>query len=140
MGRVLLPVLGGAPAVWITTQLFFQVALLGGYAYGHLIGARLIPRRQTGLHLGLLALGLLVLGACAGFAWVCARSTTYTITTERCVLRFGVALDATLSVPLHRVASVSLAMKAEGAGNIPLALKPGAKPGSTLDDAANFSG
>jgi len=61
MGRVLLPVLGGAPAVWITTQLFFQVALLGGYAYGHLIGARLTPRRQTGLHLGLLALGLVVL-------------------------------------------------------------------------------
>jgi hypothetical protein len=61
MGKVLLPVLGGAPQVWITTQMFFQVALLVGYAYAHLIGGHLTPRRQEALHLALLALALVLL-------------------------------------------------------------------------------
>jgi len=49
-GRRLLPILGGAPHVWITCVLFFQVALLAGYLYAHLI-VRLVPRRiQPILH------------------------------------------------------------------------------------------
>jgi hypothetical protein len=66
MGKALLPVLGGAPEVWITTQSFFQLALLAGYAYGHVIGARLTPRRQTVLHVCLLALALVVLPIAVG--------------------------------------------------------------------------
>jgi len=56
VGKLLLPVLGGAPAVWITTLLFFQAALLAGYAYGHLAARWLSIRRQTLLHLALLVL------------------------------------------------------------------------------------
>ena len=33
VGKMVLPVLGGTPAVWSTCMLFFQCALLGGYAY-----------------------------------------------------------------------------------------------------------
>ena len=33
IGRALLPLLGGAPAVWTTTMLFFQAALLVGYGW-----------------------------------------------------------------------------------------------------------
>ncbi len=73
----------------------------------------------------LLALGLVMLGACAGFAWACARTTRYTITNERCMLSFGIALTATLSMPLRRIAAVSVALRGDGAGDIPLALKPG---------------
>jgi len=61
VGKLLLPVLGGAPAVWITTLLFFQAALLAGYAYGHLAARRLSIRRQTLVHLALLVLAGLVL-------------------------------------------------------------------------------
>lgn len=61
VGKILLPELGGAPAVWITTLLFFQAALLAGYAYGHVLTTRLGPRRQTALHLALLAVALIVL-------------------------------------------------------------------------------
>jgi len=35
--RGLLPLLGGSPAVWTTAMLFFQSALLAGYAWAHLI-------------------------------------------------------------------------------------------------------
>ena len=33
--RLVLPLVGGAPAVWNTCQVFFQVALLAGYLYAH---------------------------------------------------------------------------------------------------------
>ncbi len=58
-GRMVLPLLGGSPAVWITSMLFFQAALLGGYAYAHL-STRLGVRRQAMLHLGLLAVAALL--------------------------------------------------------------------------------
>jgi hypothetical protein len=61
MGKLLLPVLGGAPEVWIATQLFFQLVLLAGYAYGHLLGDRVRPRRQALVHAALLGLGLVLL-------------------------------------------------------------------------------
>jgi len=77
--------------------------------------------------LPLFTLGLAVLGACAGFAWAYARATRYTVTTERCVLNFGMALTVTLSVPLRCVATVSVALRSDGSGDIPLTLKPGRK-------------
>ncbi|MCA1690209.1 MAG: hypothetical protein LC720_07215, partial [Actinobacteria bacterium] len=61
VGKLLLPSLGGSPEVWITTLLFFQAALLAGYAYGHVVAGRLTPRRQTLLHLALLVVALAVL-------------------------------------------------------------------------------
>ena len=33
VGKMILPLLGGTPAVWSTCMVFFQAALLGGYAY-----------------------------------------------------------------------------------------------------------
>ena len=42
LGRLLLPLLGGSPAVWNTCMVFFQVLLLAGYALAHLL-ARTLP-------------------------------------------------------------------------------------------------
>ncbi len=61
VAKMLMPLLGGAPAVWITCMLFFQAALLAGYGYAHATTARLGVRRQAILHLVVLALPLLVL-------------------------------------------------------------------------------
>lgn len=61
MGKYILPWFGGAPAVWTTCLLFFQVLLLGGYAYAHLSSRWLKPRAQVGVHLALAALGLMTL-------------------------------------------------------------------------------
>lgn len=54
VAKGLLPVVGGAPAVWSVCLLFFQTALLGGYGLAHLLAARLDARRQTVLYAGLL--------------------------------------------------------------------------------------
>src|SRR5262245_59479490 len=48
--RMVLPLLGGSPAVWNTTVVFYQVALLAGYAYAHLTTTWLDRRRQVALH------------------------------------------------------------------------------------------
>ena len=38
IARLILPWFGGSAAVWTTCMLFFQVLLLAGYAYAHLLG------------------------------------------------------------------------------------------------------
>ncbi|MBW3571772.1 MAG: fused MFS/spermidine synthase [Gemmatimonadetes bacterium] len=60
-GKMVLPLLGGSPAVWNTCMLFFQAALLGGYLYAHLTSSRLTVRRQAVVHLAALALAALAL-------------------------------------------------------------------------------
>ncbi|HEX3150266.1 MAG TPA: fused MFS/spermidine synthase [Gemmataceae bacterium] len=55
VGRMLLPALGGSPAVWNTCLVFFQGVLLLGYLYAHLLTRHLSIRKQAMLHLTLLA-------------------------------------------------------------------------------------
>jgi hypothetical protein len=61
IGKLLLPMLGGTPAVWNTCMVFFQALLLAGYAYAHATTAWLGVRRQALLHLGVLLLPFLTL-------------------------------------------------------------------------------
>lgn len=49
LARLLLPMLGGAPAVWNSALVFFQATLLAGYAAAHGL-ARLGPRRHAIAH------------------------------------------------------------------------------------------
>lgn len=58
IGKMILPSLGGTPAVWNTCMVFFQGALLAGYAYSHVLGSRVGTRWQAGVHVSLLLLGL----------------------------------------------------------------------------------
>jgi hypothetical protein len=60
-GKMLLPVFGGTPGVWNTCLVFFQAALLAGYAYAHASTRWLGVRRQALAHLVVLSLPLLVL-------------------------------------------------------------------------------
>jgi SAM-dependent methyltransferase len=55
VAKGLLPALGGGAAVWTTSVAFFQVALVVGYLYAHLLAARLPVRRSAALHVALLA-------------------------------------------------------------------------------------
>ena len=61
VGKMILPLLGGTPAVWSTCMVFFQAALLGGYAYAHVLTSRLRPSRQVLVHVVALALPFAVL-------------------------------------------------------------------------------
>ena len=61
VAKAITPLLGGAPAVWVTCMLFFQALLLLGYVFAHVSLRCLGARRQAMLHVALLALPLLVL-------------------------------------------------------------------------------
>lgn len=54
MGKILLPLLGGTPAVWNTAMLFFQLMLLAGYAWAHIAARFFSVRVQTIVQLGLM--------------------------------------------------------------------------------------
>lgn len=59
--KMVLPRLGGTPAVWNTCMVFYQAVLLGGYLYAHWSTRWLGSRRQAVLHLVLLILPWVVL-------------------------------------------------------------------------------
>ncbi len=61
LGKQILPWFGGVPNVWTTCMLFFQVLLLAGYGYAHLLGSSRNPARQRAIHLAALALATLLL-------------------------------------------------------------------------------
>lgn len=60
VARIALPLLGGAPSVWNTAMVFYQAALLAGYAYAHAL-QRLPLRAQAGVHLAFLLAAALTL-------------------------------------------------------------------------------
>lgn len=62
LGKFILPWFGGTPAVWTTCMLFFQVLLLAGYGYAHIITKHLDGWAQALTHCAvlLLSVGLLI--------------------------------------------------------------------------------
>jgi SAM-dependent methyltransferase len=50
IAKLILPWFGGSAAVWLACLLFFQVALLCGYFYAHLLANRLTPEMQFRVH------------------------------------------------------------------------------------------
>src|SRR5215210_3419902 len=69
IGKYILPWFGGSPAVWTACLLFFQTALLAGYAYAHLVATRLRPRGQAVVHVLLLAAAVAVLPVVPAERW-----------------------------------------------------------------------
>lgn len=59
--KLVLPMLGGSPAVWNTAMVFFQTALLAGYGYAHLLQRVGSIKLQVGSHLALLLVAALFL-------------------------------------------------------------------------------
>jgi hypothetical protein len=73
---------------------------------------------------GPLALAALALGLVALLAWLSARSTVYTLTDKRVVMRIGIVLTLTFNLPFKRIAAAGLQLQAGGCGDIPLQLLP----------------
>lgn len=88
-----------------------------GYAEGGLEAASI--RALALLPIAALSLGLLAL-----LAWATARSSVYTITDRRVVLSIGVALTATLNLPLKAIERADLKTLGDGSGDLTLGLSP----------------
>src|ERR1043165_8295524 len=59
-GKMVLPLMGGAPPVWNACMMFYQVALLAGYAWAHAAN-RIGERRHMAAHVGLAVVAMIVL-------------------------------------------------------------------------------
>jgi SAM-dependent methyltransferase len=99
IARLILPWFGGSAAVWTTCMLFFQLLLLGGYAYAHGLG-KLAGRRQAIVHIALLAVALATLPIMPAEHWKPSGE-------EQPVLRILLLLAATVGLPYFLLASTS---------------------------------
>ena len=103
-------------------SIYFAVMVLlrAGFVYSD-TGSLLDALRATP---GPLALAALALGLVGLVAWLSARSSVYTITDKRVVMRIGIVLTLTFNIPLRRIATAGLHLDANGTGDLPLALLP----------------
>jgi hypothetical protein len=72
--------------------------------------------------LTVLAFAAAALGIMSLLAWLIARSTIYTVTTARVVIRAGVALPKAINIPFGLIGSAGLTVRPSGDGDIPLQL------------------
>ncbi len=100
LAKQILPWFGGAAIVWTTCMVFFQFALLMGYAYSHWITTRVASPRQNWIHLGLLVASLALLPIIPAEAW---KPTG----TENPVVRILLLLFATIGLPYFLLSTTS---------------------------------
>jgi hypothetical protein len=101
--------------------LYFAVVLAWdaiSAAYDGVLGAMLEPMAQ------LAGLAGLTLSIVALFCYGVERTTIYTITNRRVVIRAGIALTKTINIPFVRLNAAGLRMFADGCGNILLTPLP----------------
>lgn len=96
-------------ARWIAA--YFVALTLYGLTQASLFGA------LTSFVAGIACLGMLAL-----FAWGVARTSVYTLTNKRLVLRIGVALTACFNLPLKSIAAADLRPLDNGHGDLALTL------------------
>jgi Bacterial PH domain len=97
-----------------------------GLYFGVIIAAQAAVRLVTGASMAEAfhaALWLMPLGAAAVsllvlLAWGSARSTRYVLTSKRIVMRIGIALPITLTIPFAQVDGAALAQHGDGAGDL----------------------
>src|SRR5215216_3433075 len=67
--KMVLPRLGGAPSVWSVAMVFFQAALLAGYAYAHLLTRYAPGRMSVVIHLAVMIAACLFLPLSIATGW-----------------------------------------------------------------------
>lgn len=92
------------------------------YYFAALLAIRVVVQPESGSHAGFFVLAVLALGLLTLLAWLMARSALYTITNQRVVMRFGIALPLSVNLPYAAIDTVDLRAHGKGAGDI--AIRP----------------
>lgn len=92
-----------------------------------LLGDGATPKEAALSVLWLVMLAAVAIGILTLLAWLYSRSTVYSITDRRLVIRFGVALPMAVNIPFKIVESAGLRTYPDGSGDIPLVLGAGQK-------------
>ncbi len=102
-----------------STALHIRLAVL----YFALIAAVSLMRSDTGTAAAMVVFAVVVTGFLILFAYGVDRTTVYTLTNKRIVLRIGVALNKCVNIPLSEIDTANLKMLPGGSGSIVLTLK-----------------
>ena len=121
----------GAPDWRVLARRGFHLPWLGAY-FALLIAWRVVSALADGGGLAealvaaawMLPLAALALGFVALLAWLVGRTTMYTLTDRRLVLRIGIVLSVSFNLPLKRIEAAQLRRHADGSGDIALRLLP----------------
>jgi hypothetical protein len=114
----------GSPDWRVLARTAFHTRLIAGY-FGVLAAAALMLASETDGYSGVamtLGLGAAAVALLHLLAWGSARTTVYTLTNRRIVLRVGMAVPKCINLPLTQIAAVDLAARADGTGDMPLHL------------------
>jgi len=98
---------------------FVAIAIAQGlfrYADGQTLAQAVSPFQW------LAPMGLIAAALLTGIAVLSARTTVYTVTSKRLVMRLGMALPVTINLPFSQIDGASLRLFANGSGDIPLKL------------------
>jgi Bacterial PH domain len=80
-----------------------------------------------------LMLGMMMLAGCAAIAILCllaylsARTTIYSLTSKRIVMKIGIALSVSFNIPFTQIDGASVGIASDGTGNLCFRLKSGSK-------------
>ena len=105
---------------WVAA--YFAVLVVWGMTGRLATGNSIAEAAVSALWLG--ALGSVALGLLVLFSWLVARTTIYTITTRRLIMRFGIALPITIQITFQVVDSAAARIWSNGCGDILLTLLP----------------
>ena len=103
LAKMMLPLLGGTPAVWNSCLVFFQAMLLAGYAYAHFSTKLLGARRQPWMHVVLFG------GAAFCVPFVISGETGSDLQTNHPALWALGTLMRALGIPVFVLASATVA-------------------------------
>lgn len=127
----------GAPDWWALARDTFHIRKVAGYfallllwkGYADWYDGASVAESLLGV-LKVSPLPLAGLGMLAGLAWGSARTTLYTVTDRRVVMRIGIVLSVTFNLPLCRIAGADLRCEdGDGVGDIALRLADGERIG-----------
>jgi hypothetical protein len=119
----------GAPNWWQLAKQAFHIrlaaiylAVLMAWRAGVRISATGDGHAALAVIASLLPIALIGLGLLALLGWLYSRTTVYTITNRRLVMRTGVAFPVAINVPFAVMSAADLRIGAGGAGDIAIAL------------------
>lgn len=115
----------GAPEARLLARRVFHLRALAIY-FALLIGAHSALSLRDGAApaelitgaIGMLALALFALAVLGGLALAYAKTSVFSITDRRLVLRFGVALPMNVNIPLRHIQAADMRRYADGSGDI----------------------
>jgi hypothetical protein len=97
-------------------------AAIGAIQFASSLADGLSPREALAGLATLAALAAVAIGVLATVARLAARSTLYTVTDRRVVMRVGIVLTMTFNIPFARISAAGLKRYADGTGDLPLTL------------------